>query len=134
KYLRNQYRSIEDYNRAAGEVAEPYRVLVVANFPTNFTPEAARRLVSIMSSGPACGVCTLVTVDTKAPMPRDFRLADLEQVAFNLLWKEKHFSPADPDISAFPLTIDAPPTGPAMAAIIRRVGEASREAGPVEVP
>ena len=25
-------------------VAEPFRVLVVANFPVNFTPEAARRL------------------------------------------------------------------------------------------
>src|SRR5206468_10328101 len=83
KYLRNQYKSIEEYNTAAGEVAEPYRVLVVANFPVNFTPDAARRLVSIMSSGPACGVCTLVSVDTKAAMPRDFRLADLEQVAFN---------------------------------------------------
>src|SRR3712207_7526397 len=46
KYLRNQYKTIEDYNRAAGEVAEPYRVLVVANFPANFTPEAAKRLRS----------------------------------------------------------------------------------------
>ena len=29
KYLRNQFQSIEDYNAQAGEVAEPYRVLVV---------------------------------------------------------------------------------------------------------
>lgn len=134
KYLRNQYKSIEDYNRAAGEVAEPYRVLVIANFPTNFTPESARRLVSIMSSGPACGVCTLVTVDTKAPLPRDFRLADLEQVAFNLNWTENRFVPLDSDLNVFPLVIDAPPDGPTTAAIIRRVGEASRDAGRVEVP
>jgi hypothetical protein len=134
KYLRNQYKSIEDYNRAAGEVAEPYRVLVIANFPVNFTPESARRLISIMSSGPACGVCTLVTCDTKAPLPRDFRLADLEQVAFNLHWKENHFVPVDADLNAFPLSLDVPPEGPATAAIIRRVGEASREAGRVEVP
>ena len=70
KYLRNQYKTIEDYNRAAGEVAEPYRVLVVANFPTNFTPEAAKRLLSIAQSGPSCGVCTLVSADTRLPMPR----------------------------------------------------------------
>src|SRR5207302_4587911 len=74
KYLRNQYKSIEEYNRAAGEVAEPYRVLVVANFPTNFTPESAKRLVSLANSGPSCGVCVLVTADTKAAMPRDFNL------------------------------------------------------------
>ena len=37
KYLRNQFETIEDYNAHAGEVAEPYRVLVVANFPVNFS-------------------------------------------------------------------------------------------------
>ncbi len=134
KYLRNQYKSVEEYNRAAGEVAEPYRVLVVANFPHNFTPEAARRLVSIMSSGPACGVCTLVSVDTKATLPRDFRLADLEQLAFNLKWDAGKFTPADPDLAAFPLTVDPPPAPEAVAALVRRVGEASRQAARVEVP
>src|SRR5262249_19611776 len=37
KYLRSQFGSIEEYNIQAGEVAEAYRVLVVANFPINFT-------------------------------------------------------------------------------------------------
>jgi hypothetical protein len=134
KYLRNQYKSIEEYNQAAGEVAEPYRVLVVANFPTNFTPDAARRLVSIMSSGPACGVCTLVSVDTKATMPRDFRLADLEQVAFNLTWADRDFRPTDPDLAAFPLKTDPPPSPEAIAGVVRRVGQASIEAARVEVP
>ncbi|MFO0802368.1 MAG: FtsK/SpoIIIE domain-containing protein [Gemmataceae bacterium] len=53
EHLRNQYKSIEDYNRAAGEVAEPYRVLVVA---FDSRPRAAKRLVSIVNSGPSCGV------------------------------------------------------------------------------
>jgi len=134
KYLRNQYKSIEDYNAAAGEVAEPYRVLVVANFPTNFTPDTARRLISIMSSGPACGVCTLVSVDTKAGLPRDFRLADLEQVAFNLVEKDGKFVPLEPELAVFPLTLDTPPDGATVAATIRRIGEASRTAARVEVP
>jgi S-DNA-T family DNA segregation ATPase FtsK/SpoIIIE len=134
KYLRNQYSSIEEYNRAAGEVAEPYRVLVVANFPTNFTPDAARRLISIMSSGPACGVCTLVSVDTAAAMPRDFRLADLEQVAFNLTWAGRDFRPKDPDLAAFPLRTDVPPPPETIADVVRRVGLASIEAARVEVP
>src|SRR5262249_20936620 len=64
KYLRNQFESIEEYNVHAGEVAEPYRILVVANFPFNFTTEAIRRLVSIVHSGPRCGVHTLISVDT----------------------------------------------------------------------
>ena len=44
KYLRNEFETIEAYNVHAGEVAEPFRVLVVANFPTNFSETAARRL------------------------------------------------------------------------------------------
>ena len=134
KYLRNQYKSIEEYNRAAGEVAEPYRVLVIANFPTNFTPDAARRLVSIMSSGPACGVCTLLGVDTAVALPRDFRLADLEQVSLNLQWKEGLFHAADPALAPFPLTLDRPPPAGDIVTIVRQIGEASRNAARVEVP
>src|SRR5262249_29052151 len=32
KYLRNQYKTIEDYNRAAGAVAQPHRGRAVADF------------------------------------------------------------------------------------------------------
>ncbi|WP_161967397.1 FtsK/SpoIIIE domain-containing protein [Fimbriiglobus ruber] len=134
KYLRNQYKSIEDYNRAAGEVAEPYRVLVIANFPVNFSPAAARRLISIMSSGPACGVCTLVGVDTRATLPRDFRLEDLEQVALTLNWANGKFHPQNEALAAFPLAIEAPPPSDAVAAIVRKVGQASKDAARVEVP
>ena len=41
KYLRNDFATIAEYNEFAGEVAEAFRILVVANFPVNFT-EAAR--------------------------------------------------------------------------------------------
>jgi DNA segregation ATPase FtsK/SpoIIIE, S-DNA-T family len=134
KYLRNQYKSIEEYNRAAGEVAEPYRVLVIANFPVNFSPEAARRLVSIMSSGPACGVCTLVSLDTRAVVPRDFRIQDLEATAFKLTWTGSGFRPEDPELAPFPLRLETPPTSDIQAQIAKRVGAASKEAAKVEVP
>jgi energy-coupling factor transporter ATP-binding protein EcfA2 len=134
KYLRNQYATIEEYNRAAGEVAEPYRVLVVANFPANFTPEAAKRLVSIAQSGPACGVCTLVGVDAKAEMPRDFRLADLEGPGFVLNWRDGRFTPKDPALAPFPLSVDHPPEPATVAALVQRVGKASKESVRVEVP
>src|SRR5205085_11431828 len=55
KYLRGQYKTIEEYNKQAGEVAEPYRVLIVIGFPVKFTQEAAGRLVEIATNGPRCG-------------------------------------------------------------------------------
>ncbi|MCI0704268.1 MAG: cell division protein FtsK, partial [Planctomycetia bacterium] len=134
KYLRNQYKSIEEYNKAAGEVAEPYRVLVIANFPTNFTPEAAKRLLSIASSGPSCGVCTLVTVDTRITMPRDFNLSDLEAVSYALAWKDGKFVPKDPVLAAYPPTMDTPPDPATIATLVQRIGKASRETVRVEVP
>ncbi len=69
KYLRNEFETIEEYNTMAGEVAEPFRVLVVANFPTNFNDNAIRRLVSIVSSGARCGVYALILLDTKHAAP-----------------------------------------------------------------
>ena len=51
KYLRNEFETIEEYNTMAGEVAEPFRIVVVANFPANFNDNALRRLVSIVNSG-----------------------------------------------------------------------------------
>src|SRR5262249_20840782 len=88
KDLRKQYKTIEEYNAHAGEVAEPFRVLVVANFPANFTLESCRRLVSIVNSGPSCGVYTLITYDPKQPLPQGFNLADLEHGSINLVWKD----------------------------------------------
>src|SRR5262249_51154525 len=109
KYLRNQYPTIEDYNVQAGEVAEPYRVLVVANFRASSSAAAARRLVSIVNSGAGCGVYTLITVDTKQQMPEGLNLKDLEQPCINLAWKEQRFTWKDPVLGNYPLKLDAPP-------------------------
>jgi hypothetical protein len=133
KYLRNQYASIEEYNEEAGEVAEPYRVLVVANFPANFSQEAARRLASIAASGASCGVFTLVSVDPRQPAPQGFALADLEQPSLNLRWRNGHFEWDDPDFGQYPLTLDAPPDPTQLAAIVQTIGAKAKEAGRVEV-
>ena len=90
-YLRNEFQSIDEYNRSAGEMAEPYRVLVVADFPANFSDTAAHRLKSIVASGARCGVFVLVSVDTKLPLPRQFHLADLEADALTLSWSDGQF-------------------------------------------
>ena len=134
KYLRNQYETIMDYNAQAGEVAEPFRVLVVANFPVNFSPEAIRRLLSIMQSGPRCGVLTLVSVDTKVPLPKGFDLADLQQNSVNFTWDGQRFRWKDADFAPYPLTVDAPPNNDFANRILTGIGEAAVNAQRVEVP
>ncbi|MEA2599539.1 MAG: segregation ATPase FtsK/SpoIIIE, family [Acidobacteriota bacterium] len=86
KYLRTHFASIRDYNAQAHEVAEPFRFLVIFDFPVSFSEAAARRLVSIVRNGPRCGVYTFVVRDTAKPLPYGFNLSDLEQAATIFTW------------------------------------------------
>ncbi len=69
KYLRNEFETIDDYNAQAGELAEPYRFVVVNDLPNGFNEDALRRLVSIAASGPRCGVHVLVAQDKRKAIP-----------------------------------------------------------------
>jgi DNA segregation ATPase FtsK/SpoIIIE-like protein len=134
KYLRNVYTDITEYNAQAGEVAEPFRLLVVANFPVGFTAEAVRRLVSIVQSGPRCGVYTLISVDTRQPLPKGFDLSDLRSAGIHLIWQKGRFSWQDPDFEHYPLTLDPPAPDGAANQLLSRIGEAAKGARRVEVP
>lgn len=78
-YLRNDYATIQDYNRKAGEVAEAFRVLMVFDFPSNFSDSAAQRLLSIAQNGPRCGVFPIILRSPSKPMPYGFKIEDLLQ-------------------------------------------------------
>ena len=136
KYLRTDYASIEDYNQQAGEVAEPYRLLVVMDFPVNFSETAARRLVSIAQNGPRCGVYTFIVMDTSKPLPYGFDTSDLERVTTVIAWdkKQKRFVWEDDDFRSCFLELDKPPGNKPFKSIITSIGERAKEAMKVEVP
>jgi S-DNA-T family DNA segregation ATPase FtsK/SpoIIIE len=136
KYLRNEFSSIQEYNAHAGEVAEPFQILVVANFPANFSEEAARRLAAINSSGARCGVYTLITTDTKLALPRNFDLADLEASAATVVWNadQRRFAWKSDDLKNLPLTMEEPPDDERFTQIVRRIGGLAKDAARVEVP
>ncbi len=132
-YLRNEFSTIQEYNKQAGEVAEPYHFLVVANFPFNFSDDAAKRLTAIMSSGPRCGVHTLMSYDARQDMPRGFQIGDLAKYATCMDWKKDQFVWDHPVYRELPLTLEPPPASTEFSQIIRNVGEESRDARHVEV-
>ena len=134
KYLRNEFETIEEYNTMAGEVAEPFRVVVVANFPTSFNDNALKRLVSIVNSGARCGVYALIMLDTKMQLPSGFQLKDIENNCVNILWKDNKLNWREPNLGKYPLALDAPPDPGLFSKILHRVGAAARDANRVEVP
>ncbi len=127
-YLRNEYASIEEYNAMAGEVAEPYRVLVVANYPANFSDTAQRRLVSIAQSGARCGVYVLISLDTKLQNATGQLAKDLEPSCTNLVWKDNRFIWKDSPFEQYPLKLDIPPADAELNRIVKIAGEAAKAA------
>ena len=134
KYLRNEFESIEAYNAHAGEVAEPFRVIVAANFPVGWSENAARRLLSIASTGARCGVYTLISLDTKLAFPAGVQLKDLEPHCTNVVWREGKLLWRDGNFGRFPLALDSPPDSAMFSAIMHKVGELAKNANRVEVP
>jgi hypothetical protein len=133
-YLRNEYPTIADYNRDAGNVAEKYRVLVIADFPVNFSDNAIRRLVNIASSGARCGVFTLIHWDRRQALPPDFVLDELRRNSVVLVRPGSGFMLAGPPLPGTQLLLDAPPPADRTTAFLQRVGQASQDSNRVEVP
>ena len=132
-YLRNEFSTIQEYNEHAGEVAEPYQVLVVAGFPTNFTEPAMRRIHSIATSGERCGVYLLMSVDDRLKLPQGLDLEDIEAHATVLQFRKKRLVWSEPFLRKLKLETDSLPDGDVLSSIVRRVGQHSKHTRRVEV-
>ena len=155
KYLRNEFETIDAYNAQAGELAEPYRFLVIADLPSGFSEESLRRLASIATSGPRCGVHILAAHDVRQTTPGSATfLEDLDNNSATLVFqgdsqatteeaevgdvpkvtRTGRFHWADDTFGRFPLTLDAPPDESALTDVLHVIGKAARDAKQVQVP
>ncbi|HEX8876490.1 MAG TPA: FtsK/SpoIIIE domain-containing protein [Phycisphaerales bacterium] len=134
KYLRNEFASIQEYNEKAGEIAEPFRFLVIADFPANFSEAAAKRLASIVSSGPRCGVFTLIVTDSRARPPAWLTMADVERGATVLTVKPDAVSARVDELARWNIELESAPADEEFVRLIRRIGEVSKDSSRVQVP
>ena len=134
KYLGARYQTIEQYNQDAGEVAEPYRLLVIADFPSRFSDSAVQRLVSIATNGPATGVYVLAMVDLDQKMPYNFTIGDLERTASILVCRDEEDVWEAPDFEKCRVFLDGSPPPAMYERLVHAVGQASLQADDVKVP
>ena len=136
KYLRNEYASIHEYNEQAGEVAEPFQVLAVSNFPHGFSDSAARRLLSLVSGGPRCGIYVILSHDRKQRMPNDFGMDDLLAPSVHLDWvnETSKFVWRYPAFERLPLALPQPIEDSPLVQLIKQAGKQAKESIRVEVP
>lgn len=134
KYLRNEFQTIDEYNAQAGELAEPYRFLVVADFPAKFNDDALRRLRSIMESGARCGVFALLAHDVELPAPPDLHLEELARSGLHLVRRGAAFTQAERLLQAYPVALDTPPGEEPLTHIMHAVGRAAKDSLRVRLP
>jgi DNA segregation ATPase FtsK/SpoIIIE, S-DNA-T family len=90
KFLRDQYPTLEAYNQIAGQVAEPYRFVVLPDVPMGLSELAATRLSAILASGARCGVHVLAAVTRKEGLAnvQGLKLADFQRASVQLARKD----------------------------------------------
>jgi DNA segregation ATPase FtsK/SpoIIIE, S-DNA-T family len=133
-YLRNEYQSLAEYNAQAGRLAEKYQFLVIADFPTNFSEVAAKRLQSIAVSGPRCGVHLLMHWDQRKPAPVEFVPEELRKNSICIVPKGDGFALASANWDGARLSLDAPPDPELATQLLQQIGKDSTDSYRVEMP
>jgi DNA segregation ATPase FtsK/SpoIIIE, S-DNA-T family len=134
KYLRNKYATIDEFNREAGQMAEPYRFLIIADFPSGLSELALERLASIVASGPKCGVYTLIHHDAAQRLPSHVPEMQLRANGLVVTEFDGKFFVEDPQLPrgeyCGPELVPANFVDP----LINAVGKQCQEAARVQVP
>ncbi|MCP4351975.1 MAG: hypothetical protein GY795_41460 [Desulfobacterales bacterium] len=135
-YLRgDKFKNIEEYNKEMKIINEPYRVLVVSDFPEGFDTDTARRLLSIADNGVRTGVYLLVMMDIGKKNPYDFSLYDLERKCLNLVYNSNGFLRwIDSPLPDCELHTDSLPDENILDRIIRQISRASEKIEQVKLP
>jgi predicted RNA-binding protein with RPS1 domain len=138
KYLRSDYSTIDDYNDAAGEIAEAYRVVVIFDFPECITETAARQLERIVQNGGRCGVYAIVIHDVSKNPSYGVNAAAITKhsLAFYEEGGKFHWDNYGhgKHAESVMLTLDGAPPEELTRRVLKEVGEAAKTALKVEVP
>lgn len=134
KYLRNEFATIHDYNQQAGEVAEPFRFLVMADFPAGLSEQAAKRLASIITSGARCGVYTIIMADSRQRPPHWLPIQEIESASLAFTHAQGRLQSKEPSFARWPLSIDPPPSEEQFNTLIHAIGRFAKDSSKVQVP
>jgi len=133
KYLRKDYSTVEEYNTAAGEIAEPYRFIIIADLHAALTDAAAGRLKSILESGPRCGVYAILSTQAIEKLPPELT-STLASNTLELLIGHEESTINDQRMKEVSFGFDSEPSDQLASVIFDRVVRAGAVAGRVEVP
>jgi DNA segregation ATPase FtsK/SpoIIIE, S-DNA-T family len=133
-YLRGQYASVEEYNRAVPEMSLPWRVAVALGFPEGYSPEAAQRLLRIAEQGRALGFLVVMLTDPAQPAPKGIAMADFGRSACRLRADGSGFLLQNGSGADLRVAVDAPPAPADFQRLLHQAAGSARSAQRVVVP
>jgi DNA segregation ATPase FtsK/SpoIIIE, S-DNA-T family len=133
-YLRNEFRSIAEYNAQAGAITEQYHFVIIAGFPVNFSETAGRRLLNIAASGARCGVHTLIHWDQRHPLPHEFVSEELRSNSIRICRIENALALVPGGSRGIRLCLDSPPPARLATELLRKIGQSTKGLNRFELP
>jgi hypothetical protein len=141
--LRDRYPDLRAFNRDAGSLAEPYRLLVWAGFPAGLDEASWKSMQALLQSGPRCGIATVLLVDQSIPWPTWLSESLIQERGIQVRAERPvEPSPETPwtlklentPLRGQPLHVAAPPAPSSWNGWLDRVGEATLKGSRIEVP
>ena len=134
KYLRNEYNNIFDYNTNAAELSEKVHYLVLMDYPIGLSEKATQHLNSIISSGPRCGVYTIILKDVRHEIPENLDEEQLshQSLSFKFIGNNKTWR-SQSNRASFPSFQVPPEDEVTQTKILKQIGENSIAHSKVEV-
>ena len=146
--LRNRYANVLEYNRNAGPMTIPYRLIVWSNFPFGLDDSSWQSLCSIMSSGGRCGVGVILQVSDTYVWPSFADRSKLNEFGLRLKLTPERTPSADgtsfssetkvtvdqPELAPYPMTPEWPPGEDRLQMIMEHHLKAASEVGKRIVP
>lgn len=130
--LRDQYPDITTYNQKAGEIAVPYKILLVFDFPVNFYDDTIRDLISIAETGVRVGVFPVIMVNSSKEFPYKFNLNELVSRIPESDWNP--FYGLKLKYVDYGIAFDKPPDENIRKQIIDEWGKKAKSSMRIEVP
>ncbi|MFK7735390.1 MAG: FtsK/SpoIIIE domain-containing protein [Pirellulaceae bacterium] len=134
--LRNEYSNIVEYNRDAGALAEPFRILLWSSMPNGLDDHGWKPLQSILDSGARCGIIPIFVIDPGSSWPsKDYEEGVLRRglhVRFDS--DSQQFVASRPGSQSLQFTLGEVPSESTAQDVIREVGRRSLLSNRVEVP
>jgi DNA segregation ATPase FtsK/SpoIIIE, S-DNA-T family len=133
-YLRDRFKTIDEYNALAGAMAEPYRVIAALGFPAGLSQAGSHHLRALLDGGPRCGILSVLVIDPKTPWPHDLTPLAADRFLRLRLNGNGQWEHASDLLSKLPFQPIEPPSPTVQTALVAKIGQAAVNAERVVIP